>query len=83
MKKITILAVALVAISFASCKKDRTCTCKTVWTPPTGAAVTTERETTVKDAKKYDATLGMCGSNSYQETAPVAGAKSETTCELK
>ena len=27
MKKITILAVAALAISFASCKKDRTCTC--------------------------------------------------------
>jgi hypothetical protein len=28
MKKITLLAVAFVAISFASCKKDRVCTCK-------------------------------------------------------
>lgn len=27
MKKITILAVAALAISFASCKKDYTCTC--------------------------------------------------------
>ncbi|MGZ3862982.1 MAG: hypothetical protein ACXVPN_05285 [Bacteroidia bacterium] len=27
MKKISILAFALVAISFASCKKDYTCTC--------------------------------------------------------
>lgn len=27
MKKITLLAVAALAISFASCKKDRTCTC--------------------------------------------------------
>jgi hypothetical protein len=28
MKKITILAIAALAISFASCKKDWTCTCK-------------------------------------------------------
>ncbi len=27
MKKLTILAVAALAISFASCKKDRVCTC--------------------------------------------------------
>lgn len=27
MKKITILAVAALAVSFASCKKARTCTC--------------------------------------------------------
>lgn len=28
MKKIAILSIALMALSFASCKKDRTCTCK-------------------------------------------------------
>lgn len=83
MKKITILAVALVAISFASCKKDRTCTCKTVTTPTSGSAVTTEEEVTVKEARKYDATIGACASTSYQQTAPVSGTKSETTCELK
>ncbi|MGZ3862983.1 MAG: hypothetical protein ACXVPN_05290 [Bacteroidia bacterium] len=27
MKKISILAIAAIAISFASCKKDRVCTC--------------------------------------------------------
>jgi len=27
MKKITLLAVAIVAVTFASCKKDRTCAC--------------------------------------------------------
>ncbi len=27
MKKITLFAVAVVALSFASCKKDRTCAC--------------------------------------------------------
>lgn len=27
MKKITILAIAFIAISIASCKKDRSCTC--------------------------------------------------------
>ncbi len=27
MKKITLIAIAFVAVSFASCKKDYTCTC--------------------------------------------------------
>jgi hypothetical protein len=27
MKKITLIAVALVAVSFASCKKEKTCSC--------------------------------------------------------
>jgi hypothetical protein len=27
MKKITILSIAVLALSFASCKKDRNCTC--------------------------------------------------------
>jgi len=29
MKKLSILSIAFVAISFASCKKDYTCTCST------------------------------------------------------
>lgn len=38
MKKLTLLAVAFVAVSFASCKKDYTCTCTT--TGSTTASVT-------------------------------------------
>lgn len=38
MKKLTILAVAALAISFASCKKARTCTC-------TGTTTYTETHT--------------------------------------
>lgn len=29
MKKISILSIAFIALSFASCKKERTCTCTT------------------------------------------------------
>lgn len=83
MKKITILAVALVAISFASCKKDRTCTCTNTSTPPSGSATTWTEEVTVKKAKKGDAIDGMCASGSNQTTAPVSGTKTETKCELK
>jgi hypothetical protein len=40
MKKLTLLAVAFVAVSFASCKKDYTCTCTT--TPGTATASVTK-----------------------------------------
>lgn len=38
MKKLTLLAVAFIAVSFASCKKDYTCTC--TYTGSTTAQVT-------------------------------------------
>ncbi len=78
MKKITLLAITVIAISFASCKKDRVCTCTT--TPTSGTAVTTE--TTYFEVKKKDARLYCIGSQTNQ-TAPVANTGSKTTCELK
>lgn len=61
MKKITLLAVAFVAISFASCKKTHTCVC-------TQAGVTTLTQTlpaqTSSAAKttcsSYDSGFGTC-----------------------
>jgi hypothetical protein len=41
MKKITLLAIAFVAISFASCKKDRTCACTSSTTTTVGGSSTT------------------------------------------
>jgi hypothetical protein len=78
MKKITLLAATLVAITFASCKKDRVCTCTT--TPVVGTAYT--EETTYFDARKKDARLYCMGSQT-NDTAPVAVTGSKTTCELK
>jgi hypothetical protein len=53
MKKITLLAVAFVAISFASCKKYRTCEC--TFTDSNGQtetmSVTSTTKMTKKDAK--------------------------------
>ena len=79
MKKLTILAVAALAISFASCKKDRVCTC--VVTPTSGTATT--EVTTYYKAKKHDV-RGMC--TGYQEVdtysgTTVTGAKHD--CTLK
>lgn len=50
MKKITLLAVAFVAISFASCKKYRTCEC--TYTDSTGATQTISATSTTKMTKK-------------------------------
>jgi hypothetical protein len=78
MKKITLLAVAFVAITFASCKKDRVCTCTD--TPTSGVATT--YETTYYEVKKKDARLFCIGSQTNQ-TAPIANTGTKTTCELK
>lgn len=47
MKKITLLAVAALAISFASCKKDYKCVCTS-----TSGSVTVENTITAKTSKK-------------------------------
>lgn len=47
MKKLTLLAIAFVAITFASCKKDYTCECSV-----TVGGITTSASTTIKDTKK-------------------------------
>lgn len=48
MKKITLLAVALVAISFASCKKDYTCECTSTVLGLSATASTTIHDTKSK-----------------------------------
>ena len=82
MKK-TLLIVAIAGLAMASCKKDRTCECTNVWTPTSGASVTTTETYTVKKATKGAAIDGMCQGYKSQVTAPVSGATNETTCELK
>ena len=79
MKKLKMIA-AIAALAFASCKKDRVCTCTE--TPTSGTAVTTQ--TTYFDATKKDARL-LCSAQATQTnyTAPVASTGSKTTCELK
>jgi hypothetical protein len=82
MKKITLLAVAFVAISFASCKKERVCEC--VSTSTASGSVASTQEVTYKKAKK-----SVCKDNSMSSvtTAPaVSGYTYPTTtteCTLK
>ena len=83
MKKITLFAFAVVALSLASCKKDRVCECTTVSTPASGAAVTMTEEITVKKVKKSAVKDGECRGYTSQTTAPVAGTKTDVTCKLK
>jgi hypothetical protein len=52
MKKITLLAVAALAMTFASCKKDYTCTCTI---PASGSSAAATYTYELKDVKKKDA----------------------------
>ena len=52
MKKITLLLVVVFAISFASCRKDRTCTCDST-TTTTGPAGVTEKTTSETKTLKH------------------------------
>lgn len=79
MKKITLLAVAFVAISFASCKKDRVCTCTTA----TSVGTVTQK-TTYFDSKKKDARALCIGEETTTTNAAgVTTTGNKTTCELK
>jgi hypothetical protein len=69
MKKLSILSIALIALSFASCKKDFTCTC----TDATGGEV-----------KKFSkVTKQQALSNCQSKTVTEAGSVSDETCTLK
>lgn len=79
MKKITILAVAALAISFASCKKERVCEC--VYSSDAPGSISSTQKITYTKAKK-----GVCKdmSNSSIAVAPVAGTyTNKTECTLK
>jgi hypothetical protein len=83
MKKIAICSIAVLALSFASCKKDRTCTCTSTYTQTSGSADVSTYDVTVKKATKSQVKNGVCSGYMEQETAPVAGDKYEFKCELK
>lgn len=78
MKKITVLAVALLAISFASCKKDRVCKC----TDTDSNGDVTVYEATLVKSSKGDA-KDACSNSSHTETSGGQTGTSKTDCELK
>ena len=79
MKKTVLFIAVLSAFSFASCKKDRTCTC--VSTPTSGTATTTK--TVYYKAKKHDVRNKCVGYQTTTENSGVTSTGSNVTCELK
>jgi hypothetical protein len=82
MKK-TLLIVAVAGLAMASCRKDRTCECKTTSDAPGFVSSTTVY--TQKEMKKADAAK-MCASYTTKATAPVASTLANDwgqDCELK
>jgi len=82
MKKITLLAVAFVALAAVSCKKERECVCTT-----TSNGVSIVSTTKVKSGKK-DATSWCEASNGSKTTTTVDGVSvpytsNGTTCSIK
>lgn len=80
MKKVVLFVAVVSAFSFASCKKDRTCTCVNTSTIP-GSSSSTDIKT-YTDAKKGDARAAC---SSYSTTSDFGGTSYvfTSTCELK
>lgn len=75
MKKMTLLAVAFVAVSFASCKKDYTCTC-------TSSGSSTASVTKIIGVSKKTATAN-CVSGTNVSTSSTGGSSTYVqTCTL-
>jgi hypothetical protein len=51
MKKLSLLAIAALAMSFASCKKDYTCKCTYSWTGGSGTQTTIIKGVSKKQAQ--------------------------------
>ena len=85
MKKITMIAaVAVLALSFASCKKDRTCNCTSTSTEP--GYTSTPDVTVYMKSKKHDARVYCVSAKydyDYYNGTAMAKATMTTTCELK
>jgi hypothetical protein len=75
MKKITLIAIAFVAVSLASCKKDYTCTCTT-----TGSA--TPNITKIIGVKKSAAKANCVSTTKTNTTAGASSTPEVETCTL-
>lgn len=82
MKKITLLAVAFVAVSFASCKKDRTCVC-TDNTGGTAYVATTVVKSTKKSAEEWCAASSGSKTTATYGGVAVPNSGPYPTCALK
>lgn len=85
MKKITLFAFAVAALSLASCKKERTCECTYTQSGVTNVTSHTE-STTYTKIKKADAKYLCTKDNTTTTTTYVGGSSSGTStsdCKLK
>lgn len=82
MKKLIIPILAVAALSFASCRKDRTCTCNET-VSVAGQSTTGTSKNTVSKANKRVA-KNVTGCYSYKQSETVNSVAVETTreCEL-
>lgn len=96
MKKITLLAIVIAATSFASCKKDRTCSCTmNVNTVRTGYGASTDNFSfvytkTIQKSSKGDARANCLSTKYTDVTSGGSGSfaytdteTTEETCSLK
>ncbi len=89
MKKITLFAFAVAALSLASCKKDRTCQCTYTQTGTTNVTSHTEDITYTKIKKadaKYNCDKSTVNSTSTQTNGNVTTTTSSSyvsNCKLK
>lgn len=87
MKKTTIVLITLGVISFASCKKDRTCECTTTYSSSSNPTTDTETETIVyKKIKKSHAKDACYSYNSDYSSSSGSSSYSsnyKTDCKLK
>ncbi len=79
MKKVVLLSSLAIAMFFASCVKDRTCSCETVTTSG-GSNVTTTDDVIIKDK-----TLRKANSDCKEKesSGDVLGVKWDTNCRIK
>lgn len=66
MKKLSILAVAALAFSFASCKKDRVCTCTET---TTGSSTSSTSVNTMKKVSKGTAKANCTSGTQYNQAS--------------
>jgi len=88
MKNIIILAVAVIGITTASCRKERTCECKTTQTrvtsqvagPQTTVTTYSDKVTTEKQHKKQFVRDNSCYSRQYTDISN--DGKTQTTYDV-
>lgn len=83
MKKITLIAVAFIAVSFASCSKAKTCTCTTTQTYNGISYGNTTTSTTSMEAISSGDANVICPKSETNTTANSSGSDVSTkTCVL-